>query len=275
MVDRTSPLATLLIVAASVTASVVVTMLLHPDDAGQDVAPAIGIDPSRIEELESRVAELERSAPELRTDATPTGTASRTDPGRRAIDAHNNILSLAHLEKRLLALESRVPDREADRNLFGGGQARIREQSRAEIIRTAQGIILNTESSETDKINAHGMLRRVDNAYTPRMTQEMIDIGRTSESAGVRAQVWTLFDGSSAAKLPELIPALTDSLFHDDSPQVRSEAAETLGNFASDAHVIALLEQVAKNDGDASVRRKATRTLHEMKIERAKSARRR
>ncbi len=122
----------------------------------------------------------------------------------------------------------------------------------------------NRAGTVGDKVRAHERLRRVPDAYTPEMTKELIRIGLGDPSAKVRADVWRIFDGDSASKLLAIVPPLVQIVRNDVSGRVRSEACETLGNFANNAAALNALRFAARHDQDARVRIQATRSLFEL-----------
>ena len=74
--------------------------------------------------------------------------------------------------------------------------------------------------------------------------------------------MWQFFDG--AANLPVLIEPLLHAVNYDESDRVRSEAAETLANYADDPVVLEALQRLAENDSSLDVRRKVLRELREL-----------
>lgn len=268
-----------LIVVASAVVSVLVTWSFAP----APVVPSDGSKPddNRLARIEERLAALER------------GTAHRTELSapateRKPIDRDQDTVTLRKIEERIARLEA-APRRELEEglalkdseyeveklNLLYDNATRDQRiaglrPKRAADITAARHTITDPSTSKQDKLNAHGSLRRRENAYTPEMAHTMIQIGLHDRDEAIRAQVWTTFDGSSAKNLPQLVPHLIDALNRDASSRVRAEAAETLGNFPRDRAVHAALEHAAKHDQDAQVRRKAQRTLDEIRREQRK-----
>jgi hypothetical protein len=233
------------------------TLLLPRQPEPQTPAPAA--DAARIQELEARLARLEELA--ARPVAAPASAASEVPRWRDDADprADPHAVTPTILAQRLLALERRLEEsqgRAPDPERAAAPAPRDGQQPVAAARRT----ILDKAASADAKLEAHRQLRRVRDAYTPDMVDELVRIATLDPRGEVRAAVWTFFDGSS--HLPQLVPTLLRALVHDVDSRVREEAAETIGNYVKDdLGVVSALRQAAESDADPRVRAKAKRTL--------------
>lgn len=126
----------------------------------------------------------------------------------------------------------------------------------------AEEVILNPEASSLAKVESQKTIRSVTDAYTDAMVQELVRIGEHDGEASIRADVWQFFDG--ATNLPVLIDPLLHAVNYDENDRVRTEAAETLANYADDPFVLETLQRLAENDSSLDVRRRALRELREL-----------
>lgn len=255
-----------LIVLASVAVSVVLTLTLlgSTQQVDETVAPSGSVDVARLKAIEDRLAALERRPAVLSGRPAELRAPAVTVPDEATREF------LVGLEKRLAKLESsrRTDPRDdladlllrVDRN---GRNQEARDAERSRTIELAQGVIADPTAAAEQKVQAHRSLRHVSDAYTPAMLREMIAIGMSDPNPEFRAHTWCFFDGATTDV--SLVNPLLSALAHDKSGHVRSEAAETLGNYGTDPAVLQALEYAAKNDSDISVRRKAIRTLREVK----------
>lgn len=258
----------MLIVLVSVLLSVSVSYWLGSSRARESrAAPTSHLDPGPYQALELRLAKLEArvdefslplSAPEEPAETLPV-------PARRvalANDAETGgalAARMAALERRLATLEPVSDEAQALQEEL---EQEERERQREQEILDAQATLADPRATVAEKVEAHGTLRRVADAYTSFMVADLVRIGANDPVAAVRANVWRYFDGSS--HLPELVPHLLHALAHDLEAPVRDEAAETLGNYADDPAVLAALRYAAEHDESPKVRQKAARTLREL-----------
>ena len=261
-----SRVATAALVVASVTISVPLALWLGDTDDERPLAPAphdprVGELIERLDALESRFEDLEQMRSVGVVDASPRDSGTRSD--RRPVGSERTIDTsvLARMEQRLARLERFQPPAEPAKET--PPKARWVDQP----VELAKHTIVDPRASVQDKLDAMMRLRRVEDAYTPAMANEMVRLGQTHASPEVRAQVWALFDSSS--HLPQLVGPLLNALQYDQAAEVRNEASETLGNYADDPVVLRAIEWAAEHDEAEEVRRKASRTVREVEGDRS------
>jgi hypothetical protein len=209
---------------------------------------------SRMQRIEERIDGLAARSGDLRA---PVGTG--TAPAGP---------ELAALERRLARLEAAASApmggtvaavQSQQRLLPRAARAEMDPETKAALVRPAERTILDPAAPVEEKLAAHERLRRVPDAYTPPMVQELLRIAETSQRAETRADVWRFFDGAS--RLPHLVPPMLQALANDADWIAREEAAETLGNYLDDPVVLGALRWTAEHDAHERVRAKAQRTL--------------
>ena len=212
-----------------------------------------------IHELAARVDELEGEA-RRRSLHPALLSAGSTVPRAPVVDGGPREGEASELEERLAALERRFSALEL---LAAGGALAADPGGGLEpgesFVRSAQMTLSDPAASKEEKVAAHQALRRVPDAYTPEMVDDLAHIGLDDPDPNVRADVWKNFDGSST--LPGLVPHLLRALRSDPNPGPRNEASETLGRYIEDPAVLQALQHAAEHDTSPHVRRKAKRTL--------------
>jgi outer membrane murein-binding lipoprotein Lpp len=249
-----------LLFAGGIGVALPLALLLPGQGGAPSLSPAVvpARDPrvdalaASVQELQRRVAALEAQLAAPRAAVPP---APDDGPAREQVAA---------LERRLAALERPRAARPAMPQDVAaaahGGVAQPPETKEDAARReAAQRTILDPKASVKDKLAAHEQLRRVPDAYTPAMVQELLRIAAATDDGQERADVWRCFDGSS--KLPALVQPLLRALASDPADIAREEAAETLGNYLDDPVVESALQWSAARDGAERVRAKAQRTL--------------
>ena len=234
--------------------------------APSERGPAAATSDPRTAELEERLARLEEDA------ARPAAERVDLVPARapRPTDSPVDTDRLDLLEERLAELERAFSDGrnrpaptrgdlQIEDPVATAVRAEAERQRRAQVQANASSIILDATTTDGEKLAAHQTLRRVEDAYTPAMVAELVRLGLESDVPRYRADTWRFFDGSS--RLPELVPHLRTAVNTDPEPNVREEAAETLGEYLDEAGVVELLEWLRDNDPDPEVRDEARRAL--------------
>ena len=245
----------------SVLLSVALVSLIDPGSDKARTARGEVARPNRgIEDLEARIARLEEGLRDLQR-----ASLSVASPVERSNVANSGGGDSAALLQRIAELESRLGQVEGE--VVGpAGEARgamqeERERLRQETIRMAKETLMDPAATTEELLAAHEALRRIENAYTPQMVEDLVHLATNDPSGEVRADVWRFFDG--ATRLPELVPHLRNALSNDSDPRTRAEAAETLANYADDPDVLAALKYALENDPSPEVKRKLGRVLAE------------
>jgi len=255
-------LLTVILFTCGIGIAVPLALMLQNQGGAPSLPPAVvpARDP-RGDELAASLLDLQRRVTALEAQlaapraAVPTAPAD-TQPARE---------QFAALERRLAVLESPRADARAAvlRDVASAERVRVARppetKEEAAQREAAQRKVLDPSATVQDKLAAHEQLRRVPDAYTPAMVQELLRIAATSGEGQVRADVWRFFDGES--KVPALVRPLLRALGNDTEDIVREEAAETLGNYLDDPVVAGALRWSADRDGAERVRNKAQRTL--------------
>lgn len=241
-----------LAIFASVAIAVPISLVLR--QAPEPTPPFPQITPSVTQQLTSLAKRVER----LEQAAATLHTSERIERAPIASPTPDTAV-VAALEQRLAQVERHSPANPGHTLMR---QALDRQQPNATTAAEAQRVLADAAASVDDKVEAHQRLRRVANAYTPAMVQDLVRIAETDPRPVARANVWTWFDG--ATLLPELVRPLLRALAHDPDGAVRAEAAETLGNYLDNPAVLPALRQAAQDDADEPVRAKAQRTLTQL-----------
>lgn len=236
------------VILASVGIAVPLSWLLQkPQQAGTAPEPAIPVDPARIAALEARVEGLVQQLA-----ATAPASPVRTHAPADVPPAENR---LRGLELRLSSLEQALRARPPS-----GAESRGHEPAENRpTVADARRVIVDPAASVAAKLEAQQRLRRVENAFTPAMLRELVRIGTTNPDPKVRADVWRFFDGPT--NYPEIVDPLMRAMRFDSADVARDEAAETLGNYASNPAVRQALAHAAEHDPSVRVRNKAQRAF--------------
>ena len=243
---------------------VALAALVHSLLAGGSEREAAAVaPPSPSSELVARVEALERSLAELAARPAPLAARPAAPTEREPVVEAVGADELAELRVRVAALErsgSTDP---------GSVERRVREEERAlreqQDVEASLGIALDPTASEEDRLLALGRLRHSEladgsDARTPEVVDAMILLAETTADPAVRADVFRQLhrSGDPALKGPLLV-----ALASDPSAEVRSEAAETLGDYLDDPAVVAALETAKAYDVDEDVREQADESLDE------------
>lgn len=176
---------------------------------------------ARLDELERRVAELERR-PEVPTD----GQGIREELSEAA---------------RVEFLRRNTPGEGMQRAIDRAQDPAAAEEERLAGLRALRG--------QRDPAGIDARLYVLDS---------MLELARTSSKGETRADVWRQLSHVTDARLRQ---PLLDALAYDEHAKSREEAAETLEDFLPDLGVEAALRAAAENDADAGVRRQAAASL--------------
>jgi hypothetical protein len=223
-------------------------------DPGTPQDPRLDEFLSRLQQMEARVDALAARPAEVRVPAS--GGPTPAGPDLASLDQRLALLEAAasRTGRATPAAQSRLPI------LPRAATAEVDPETKAALVRPAERTILDPIATVEEKLAAHERLRRVPDAYTAPMVQELLRIAAMSQQGQTRADVWRFFDGAS--KLPDLVPPLLHALANDADWIAREEAAETLGNYRDDPMVLGALRWAAEHDANERVRAKAQRTLH-------------
>lgn len=229
------------------------------DQGRTDSGAAVRTDPGGdLGALQERVAAVETGLQGLAA-LTPV---DRRDPAEADSTRHD-------LAARLTALEERMAALELDRPAPGASQGDLERAALLEALgrrgrrgrmdeETARTTVLDGTRTEQEKLEAWRALRGAEE-WGDTVVSEMIRLGETSEDPEIRADVWRQADGRDRNTL--LVDPMLRALQSDPSPSVRSEAAETLGNYLSEPGVRDALEAAAAHDDSDDVRDEAKSSL--------------
>ncbi|MEM9379519.1 MAG: HEAT repeat domain-containing protein [Planctomycetota bacterium] len=208
--------------------------------------------PEDTSDLEARLAALEQRVAGL--DLAPVAAT----PAPRVEDDRTNA--------RLEALERSIEDlarseaQPVDPEVAAEALRVERLERRRKAEAAARETILDPSASEADKIDAWRTLRSSDE-WGAGIVEEMIRIGESSPDEETRADVWRQADARDRSDL--LVQPLLNALAHDTSAAVRSEAAETLGNYRSVPGVLDALRHAAEFDASEEVREEASDAMRD------------
>lgn len=209
------------------------------------------VEPEEVSPLEIRLARLETRLAKLEERLAGNSEAKMAE--ERVAELVDAALEarFQELQDEILKTVSRLPP--------GAFQAREEADSRPpeERIRTHQAVAIDRELEPRERLKSLRELRFLPEGRSPEVTGAMIEIIEdASVEARIRADVIRNLDGVT---LPELRAPLIQSVLHDPDPEVREEAAETLGEYlkTGDLGVAEVLRQVGEADGANRVRREA------------------
>ena len=214
---------------------------------------AAGLEES-VRALEARISRLESAANAREAEAPP---AVPDDEIARRIESA--------LDERLEKLEAEITDhltaieRRASAPAVIGQQVET-EEERAAIVAEKQAIAVDRTLSAESRIRALADLRFRD-GRSLEVTRAMIEmIMDPAIEASRRAHIIRNLDGVT---FPELKPSLIQSVLNDPDPEVREEAAETLGEYLreNDQEVGEVLRRVNQTDSANRVREEAANQL--------------
>ncbi|HTF57153.1 MAG TPA: HEAT repeat domain-containing protein [Planctomycetota bacterium] len=212
-------------------------------------APALPGDPAAVDALKVRIAHLEAEISRLNQGKgpplppAPSGSPLSSDQ------------ELADLRKRVEALERRPP--------LGSGTPGFTDQSRPSrgnqvAIESQKKRLMDTTITDQQRAAALGTLR----LYAAHKADDVVDAAlallASAQEARIRAVILRNLRGSDNAKVP---PVLIRSLSSDPDEDVRTEAAQTLGEYLGQAEVKSALQQAAANDPSDKVRHRAETAL--------------
>ena len=255
MNDRTWIVVAVLLSVAAATGT---SLLLQPTAAVS--APSPARDP-RLDDIARRLLAVEsrtaasQSAPSAIAEPSPLRTAADHLPADRIAELASRLQAV---EARLARLDGAAPHRDP-RGLVSEANAPETAAQPPLTKVDAQQLVLNVRATAEDRVRAQEALRRVSDAYTPAMVQELLHLAMTHPDGQLRAAIWRNFDGATVVE--GITPALLDAVARDAEPSAREEAAETLGNYLADPAVKAALQVAADHDAEEKVRNKAKRTL--------------
>jgi hypothetical protein len=213
--------------------------------------------------LEQRVGILEDMVHELRVAQPRT---SPSEPERP------NDASTAAIEARLRALEKQMsikpPPAPEPRPAVDSGAATaelVRKQREAEAKEkedsgpeALQKQAMDRSLAGYERLKALTQLRNIKDGRSHDVVMSMLELYRESDDPKIRADI---FRQLSKVAEPELRDTLIDALRSDQAPEVREEAAETLGTFRDDPSARDALEYAAENDANEKVRKQAKDAL--------------
>jgi hypothetical protein len=259
--SSTQKAAALALVVAVASAALAITALLKAPRATHGAPPAASSD-GRVDELEVRLADLERRMRELGSigavplaEGSPVGERTAADVAAR----------LANLEAKLAVGAERAAAAPAEAEA-----AEALEQERAiargrpkrgtpEHLAWARERVLDPNLAPMERSQALGEIQKHGaEAFAEDIVHAMVDLGQAAPDPKVRENVWRQFDG---AKHPVLTAALVQALSADSDADVREEAAEALDNLRDQPSVRAALERASQSDADERVRWEALRAL--------------
>lgn len=221
--------------------------------APEAAAPEIRSEASRLEQLERRLRALESAA------EADGAVAVRARDGATEVRDTDQEARLRAIESRLERVERRAaPSRASVGEAVSTEDGKPGRNPRLDAA-DAKRILASRSATIDEKVRAHERLRRVPDAYTPQMIQDLIRVAQTDPRPAVRAHVWTCFDGATRSQM--LVEPLLHSMRFDADDKVRAEAAETLGNYRENPAVMQALELVVKHDKSGHVREKAGRSV--------------
>jgi hypothetical protein len=120
---------------------------------------------------------------------------------------------------------------------------------------------LDPMTAEQLRADSLGMLRLLPASLGSRDSEVLyaaVELLRASGSSTVRADICRHMKGANNQLV---VPGLLSALLHDSSPQVRTEAAETLRDYRDRPDVVAALRQAQEQDESHLVREEVRRSL--------------
>lgn len=215
--------------------------------------------------LEQRLEELQREIELMRERPVPAAPAS-ADSGlesrREATAAHDARLAeierqLANLTKVQQQLQTAAAARSTDQRLPNSPAEREAEQAvRRE---KSSQTFLSLSASENERLLALRELRGLGKgARGGAVADAAIRLVQSSSDPKIRADVWRQM---SRANEEVLVPYLIQSLQFDADPEVREEAAETLGDYPTHGDAVAALRAASENDAEQRVRQQCKESL--------------
>jgi hypothetical protein len=224
-----------------------------PDEAGVTALE------ERVAVLESALEELRRStaASALVPAAPPADREPMETDGEAAPDARLDELAgrLERLEQRLSTPEPDEAERAARfelERLMGNRMTVDEAAARARDLAA-------TEEQRLQGLRALRGQRLADGTDARLLAlDDMLELARTSQDGGVRADVWRNLSGVTDRRL---LQPLLDALAHDTNVNAREEAAETLADFLPDRAAESALRHAAESDPDRGVREQARESL--------------
>jgi hypothetical protein len=216
-----------------------------------------------------RLAELEREVGRLRAELAlrpvPSGTSG--EDSRRVVEAAVRLDELEEASRRVAELETRLASVEGD--VIGlREQAPVtmtfstsRPQPEGDVV-DWQLRAMDAGATAEERLAALRALRFAEweggDARTGEVVAAMVDLARTADDAGVRADVWRQLDEVAD---PAMLDPLLAALANDPDSEVREEAAETLAPFLPNPIVEAALRAAFENDASRDVREQAGESL--------------
>lgn len=212
-------------------------------------APTVPGDPAAVDSLKVRISHLEAEIARLNQGRgaplppAPSGTPQSNDQ------------ELADLRRRVEALERRPP--------MSSGTPGFTDQARPSranqvAIESQKKRLMDTTISDQQRAAALGTLR----LYGAHKTDDVVDAAlallASAQEARIRAVILRNLRGADNAKVP---PVLIRSLSSDPDEDVRTDAAQTLGEYLGQAEVKSALQQAAVNDPSDKVRHRAETAL--------------
>lgn len=145
------------------------------------------------------------------------------------------------------------------------GEGDVRREAREALLRgpmsderiaSLSDRVVEPTASMEERVLAWQVLSRAPQR-PPEASAALVDLAHSTTDPTQRSRLFRAFDDAND---PAFVPSLVEGL-QDPHPGVRERAADALGDFRSDANVIAWLTHVAQNDPDPTVRREAERQL--------------
>jgi TolB-like protein/HEAT repeat protein len=153
---------------------------------------------------------------------------------------------------------SKIPDKAAEM------AARLAEHltrqnevqpARQQVILNKQAEFLDTSLSDSERVQALGMLRYADrDARSGAVAVAAVEFAMNPDHRQLRGQVWEYMKGAGD---PYLVQPLLQTLAYDSNEYVRHEAANTLEDYIEESGVRDALEFAAANDESKRVRDQA------------------
>ncbi|MCA9076123.1 MAG: HEAT repeat domain-containing protein [Planctomycetaceae bacterium] len=122
-----------------------------------------------------------------------------------------------------------------------------------------QSVVLDSQASESQRLQALRELRFADgDGRSHEVVVAMLGLASETSDTRVRADIYRQLD---EVKNPIMVEPLLESLANSSDSEVREEAAESLGGFATRADVREALQTTTDHDQSSSVRQQAQASL--------------
>jgi hypothetical protein len=171
------------------------------------------------------------------------------------VDVLSGFASDPSVEEKLWQLAMNDPDGDVKEEALEALTDRDLSPQRVEQLRAKA---MSADATLDERLLSMRALREA-GAQAPEVITEMANMAQNSTDPVTRARLFQAFDGIND---PNLMPTLVNGL-QDPNPVVRENAADALGNFASDPRIKEWLNHIIQTDADPRVKREAMQALQQ------------